>query len=99
MNTALRSLTRRPRGTILTVVGGAAAACTSMLLVGWAQAFLLINSTWVGSLQTAGFLPPHLSARVTLEGVAVSFLGGLLGVTPPLLRAIRVRPADALRGV
>lgn len=59
----------------------------------------LIGSARFGSMETAGFLPPHLSLPVMLEGAAVSVLSGVLGALGPLRRAMRVRPAAALRGL
>lgn len=90
MNAVLPSLLRQPRRTILTIAGVAVGAGTYMLLVG---------SAGVGSMETAGFLPAHLSVAAILEGAVVSCLAGLLGAITPLLRAIRVPPADALRGL
>ncbi|TAM54893.1 MAG: ABC transporter permease [Acidobacteria bacterium] len=77
---------------LVTLLGAAVAVPMAELIL------LLIDSAWLGSLETAGFLPPHLSGGVILEGIVVACLAGLLGAAAPLLRAIRVRPADALRG-
>lgn len=77
---------------LVTLVGAAAAVPVAELIL------RLVNSPWAGSLETAGFLPAHLSGGVILEGTVVSCIAGVLGATMPLLRAIRVRPADALRG-
>jgi lipoprotein-releasing system permease protein len=59
----------------------------------------LIGSARVGSMETAGFLPPHLSIAAVLEGTAVALVAGVLGALGPLRRAMRVPPAAALRGM
>jgi ABC-type lipoprotein release transport system permease subunit len=61
-----------------------------------AAVFWLLDSKLVISLGTAGFIPFHLPLSAALEGVAVTMLAGILGTLPPLLRALRVRPAEAL---
>jgi ABC-type antimicrobial peptide transport system permease subunit len=50
-------------------------------------------------METAGFLPPHLSIAAVLEGTAVALVAGVLGALGPLRRAMRVPPAAALRGM
>jgi ABC-type lipoprotein release transport system permease subunit len=79
--------------TLVTIAGAVAAVPIAELVL------FLIASARVGSMETAGFLPPHLSFAVVLEGTAVSALAGALGALGPLRRAIRVRPAVALRGI
>lgn len=79
---------------LLVTLGGAAIAVP----IGEAVLFLIATARF-GSMETAGFLPPHLSLPVMLEGTVVSVLAGLLGALGPLRRAMRVRPAAALRGL
>ena len=79
---------------VLVTLAGAAAAVPICELV-----LFLIGSARVGSMETAGFLPPHLSFAVVLEGTAVSALAGVLGALGPLRRAMSVLPAVALRGL
>jgi putative ABC transport system permease protein len=79
---------------LLVTLAGAVAAIPIGELV-----LFLIASARFGSMETAGFLPPHLSFAVVLEGTAVSALAGFLGALGPLRRALRVVPAAALRGL
>ncbi len=53
----------------------------------------------VGSTFTATFLPPRVSFGLAAEAAAISSVAGLLGTAAPLVRAARIRPAAALRGV
>ena len=78
---------------LVTIAGAVAAVPIAELIL------FLIASARLGSMETAGFLPPHLSFAVVLEGAAVSALAGVLGAFGPLRRAMRVRPAVALRGL
>jgi putative ABC transport system permease protein len=78
---------------VLSLAGAVAAIPLGELVL------FLIATARVGSMETAGFLPPHLSFSVVLEGIAVSALAGLIGALGPLRRAMSVRPAAALRGM
>lgn len=79
---------------LLVTIAGAAAAVPIGEVV-----LFLVDSARFGSMETAGFLPPHLSLPVVLEGAAVTVLAGVLGALGPLRRTLRVQPAAALRGV
>lgn len=77
----------------------------AVTLVGVVMAFVLselflvsARSAAGGSTFTATFLPVHVATRLLIEALAVSCAAGLLGTVAPLVRAIRIRPARALRG-
>jgi putative ABC transport system permease protein len=74
---------------LVTLLGFALATLFSELTLA------LVRSSQLG--YTAPFLPPHLSARVLAEGLAVAVVAGSLGSLAPLIWAVRVAPARALR--
>lgn len=49
------------------------------------------------TFHAAGFLPTAVPLATAAEGLAVTVVAGLLGCTPPLLRALRLEPAVSLR--
>ena len=62
----------------------------------FSEAFLAIaRSSRFG--YAAAFLPPHLSPRLLAEALGVSTIAGSLGSLGPLIWAVRVAPARALR--
>jgi putative ABC transport system permease protein len=61
-----------------------------------AAAFWLLGSEHLVSVTTGGFIPLRLPLTAAAEGLAVTVLAGVLGTVPPLLRALQVRPAEAL---
>ena len=77
---------------LLSLAGGA-------LALPLAEAVLfLVGTGRVGSLETAGFLPPHVAPVLLLEGAAVALVAGTFGALGPVRHALRVPPAAALRG-
>jgi ABC-type lipoprotein release transport system permease subunit len=77
-------------GAALSVLGG---LCGTPLA---AAVFWLLGSEYVVSVTTGGFIPLRLPLSAAVEGLAVTVLAGVLGTLPPLLRALRLRPAEAL---
>ncbi len=91
----------RQRVAALVLAESAAVVVLGVVLAFVVSELLLVlaRSAAVGSTFTATFLPPHVSAGLFAEAVAVSFIAALLGVVAPLIRAIRIHPATALHGV
>jgi len=48
-------------------------------------------------LGAAGIMSARLSPAIVAEGVAVAVLAGVIGCVPPLVRALRLPPLEALR--
>jgi len=96
----LRALGWRRRRIAALVLGDGAALAGAGGLCGVPLAMAMLWLVGVGPLHTlnsAGLITPRLPATAALEGVAVTLLAGLAGSVPPLLRALRVEPALALR--
>ena len=75
-----------------TIVLAGAGAVTAVPL-----AELVLRLTAALQAQAAGFLPVHVALAMVPETVAVTLAAGLLGALGPLVRAVRVAPARALR--
>jgi putative ABC transport system permease protein len=64
-----------------------------------ALALAAVGSIDLGGYTTAGLIPLTLSLATAAEGVAVSTAAGALGSLAPLVRALRLQPAQALRSL
>jgi putative ABC transport system permease protein len=80
-------------GATLSFLGGLAAVPLA------AGVLLAVGSVDLGGYTTAGLIPVVLPVRAALEGMVVSLLAGTLGSLPPLARALRLQPAQALRAL
>jgi len=52
---------------------------------------------FLGRRDVFGVIPAHLPVPTAVEGIAAVLLAGLLASLPPLVHALRIRPARALR--
>ena len=77
-------------GAALSVLGGLSGIPLA------AGVFWVVGTVHLVSATTGGFIPLHLPLSAAAEGLAVTVLAGVLGTLPPLVRALRVRPAEAL---
>ncbi len=66
---------------------------------GGGAVLLLVGSIDVEGYSTAGLIPLGLSLGAAVEGVLVCSLAGALGSLTPLIRALRLHPAQALRAL
>jgi putative ABC transport system permease protein len=80
-------------GLLVTTVGGLSAIPLSNVLL---YAFSTIDPA---TFNAAGVLPAGLSWAIAFEGLVVSLLAGLIGSLGPLVRALRLDPARALRAL
>ena len=78
-------------GAALSVAGGTCGIPLAAVIL-WA-----LGSGSFRAVNTAGLIPAHLPLSAALEGVAVTLIAGMIGSIPPLVRALRVEPALALR--
>lgn len=80
-------------GTTLSLIGGVLG-----IPLGVAVLFTVGSIDIVG-YSTAGLIPLGLSLEAAVEGVLVSSLAGAFGSLTPLIRALRLQPAQALRSL
>jgi putative ABC transport system permease protein len=80
-------------GTTLSVLGGVFGIPLG------AAVLLIVGSIDVGGYSTAGLIPLGLSVGAAVEGVLVCSLAGAVGSFTPLMRALRLQPAQALRSL
>ena len=64
-----------------------------------AAVLFAVGSIDFGGYTTAGLIPLALPLGAALEGVVVCALAGALGSLTPLIRALRLQPAQALRSL
>jgi putative ABC transport system permease protein len=62
-----------------------------------AGALWLVSSTYLGDANSHGYIPQALRLRPAVEGFFVAVIAGGLGTIPPLVRALRLATAKALR--
>ena len=79
------------------VIAETAVLATAGAITAIPLAELVLRLTAALQAQAAGFLPLHVALSVVPETVAVTLAAGLLGALGPLVRAVRVAPARALR--
>ncbi len=78
-------------GLILAAVGATIAIPTSMGILA------LVSTTRMGDVNSAGYVPQALTLKPALEGFLVAIVAGGLGTLAPLIRALRIDAATALR--
>jgi putative ABC transport system permease protein len=78
-------------GLVLAAVGAAVAVPASMGILA------LFSTTRLGDVNSHGYVPQALAMRPAVEGFVVALVAGGLGTLAPLIRALRIDTATALR--
>ncbi len=78
-------------GLFLSAIGALIAIPVSMGILA------LVSTTYLGDINSHGYVPESLTLRPTIEGFLVAVIAGALGTLAPLLRALRLETATALR--
>ncbi len=90
--------TRWRVGSLVLMEGVALSFLGGLLGIPLAEVLLLtVGSIDVGGYNAIGLIPLVLPFDAALEGVVICILAGAIGSFPPLIRALRLQPAQALR--
>jgi putative ABC transport system permease protein len=91
---------RRRVASLVLLEGTAVSLLGGMLGIPLAMAVLYaVGTIDLGGYTTAGLIPLALPIGAAVEGIAVCLLAGALGSLTPLIRALRLQPAQALRAL
>lgn len=80
-------------GTAMSLLGGLLGIPLAMSVL------FALGTIDLGGYATAGLIPLALPGSAAVEGIAVCLLAGALGSLTPLIRALRLQPAQALRAL
>ena len=91
---------RRRVASLVLLEGAALSLLGGLLGIPLAMSVLYaVGTIDLGGYTTAGLIPLALPIGAAVEGIAVCLLAGALGSLTPLIRALRLQPAQALRAL